>query len=206
MIKKQSLSSKPLSYIQLYDNGRNSYCKIHCMKYEQFEYRNGRCYICCYQKECNQNNEPLSNTEIVMLLHQILVQSISNQFKQQQKQRIPTLREDVNKAIQLYCDRAIKIIDKNCEKQDQLNEKIKYILKNLQNENIHQQAYEILKFQELDCVNVKLGVIATLTKEFYRILTKCEILQIALIPQFNMINLFATMNTVFQTTKFKSEK
>ncbi|CAD8196980.1 unnamed protein product [Paramecium octaurelia] len=174
MKKKLSLSSKPLSYIQLDDNGRTSYCKTHCLKYELFEYRNGKCYICCDQKECNQNNDPLNNTEIVMLLNQILVQSISYEFKQEQKQRITTLKEHANKAIQLYCDRAIQIIDKNCEKQDLLNEKITYILDNLQNENILLQAYEILKFQELDCVNVKIGVIASLTQEFYRILTKYE--------------------------------
>lgn len=47
MKKKLNVSSKPLSYIQLDDKGRNSYCKSHCLKYEQFEYRNGNCYICC---------------------------------------------------------------------------------------------------------------------------------------------------------------
>ncbi|CAD8092352.1 unnamed protein product [Paramecium primaurelia] len=174
MKKKLSLSSKPLSYIQLDDNGRNSYCKSHCLKYEQFEYRNERIYVCCNQKECNQDNEPLSNTEIILLLKQILSETISDEFKQQQKQKINNFRENLNKSIELYCDRAIQILDKNCEQQNIINQQIKFILENLQNENIHQLAYEILKLQELDCVNVKIGIITTLTQKFYRTLSKCE--------------------------------
>ncbi|CAD8102371.1 unnamed protein product [Paramecium primaurelia] len=174
MKKKLSLSSKPLSYIQLDDKGRNSYCKSHCLKYEQFEYRNGNCYLCCEQKECNQDNEPLSQAEIITLLNQILSQTISDEFKQQQKQKLNSFREDVNKTIEIYCDRVIQNLEKNCEQQNQINQKIKFILENLENENINQLAYEILQTQQLDCISSKIGVTASLTQEFYRQLTKCE--------------------------------
>ncbi|CAD8114958.1 unnamed protein product [Paramecium sonneborni] len=174
MKKKLNLSQKPLSFIQIDDNGRNSYCKTHCLRYQQFEYRNGNCYICCELKECNQDNEPLSNAEIVTLLKQILSQTISDEFKQQQKQKINNYREDIIKSIELYCDRVIQNLEKNCEQQNQINQKIKIILENIENQNINQLAYEILKAQELDCVNIKIGVTAALTQEFYRLLMKGE--------------------------------